>query len=156
MGDQQDHRRTIQQEYIRKDHVLFETIKGHLPALLELHKEVQDAYEDGMYRFYHQSWKVYDLQGLTTLIVDQFRQIARETGGELNPWFAAIVTEGTGITFEPGHNAHWRAHTRPIVEAFLHAKYFLEMMIHHGLTMTTVLPPFTYGWAAILTLYNQR
>ncbi len=156
MDDQQDHIRRIHQEYIQRDQRLFDTIKRHLPELLHLNEEVKYAYEDGMYRFYHQSYKVYDLQGLTTLMVELFQQIAQEIGRELNPWFAEIVTEGTGITFEPEHNMHWLAHTRSIVGSFLHAKCFLEMMINHGLTMETVLPPFKSGWAAILLLYNQR
>jgi len=156
MDEQQDHIRRIHQEYIQRDRRLFDTIKSHLPELLELNTEVKFAYEDGTYRFYHQSYKVYDLQNLTTLMVELFQRIAQERGRELNPWFLEIITEGTGIIFEPEHNKNWLAHTRSIVGAFLHAKYFLEMMINHGLTMETVLPPFKSGWAAILLLYNQR
>ena len=156
MDDQQDHIRRIHQEYIQRDQRLFDTIKSHLPELLELNEEVKYAYEDGTYRFYHQSYKVYDLQNFTTLMVELFQRIAQEIGRELNPWFLEIITEGTGIIFEPEHNTNWLAHTRSIVGSFLHAKYFLEMMINHGLTMETVLPPFKSGWAAILLLYNQR
>ena len=156
MDDQQEHIRRIHQEYIQRDQRLFDTIKSHLPELLELNEEVKYAYEDGTYRFYHQSYKVYDLQNFTTLMVELFQRIAQEIGRELNPWFLEIITEGTGIIFEPEHNKNWLVHTRSIVGSFLHAKYFMEMMINHGLTMETVLPPFKSGWAAILILYNQR
>jgi hypothetical protein len=129
---------------------------SHLIDLLDLNEEVKFAYEDGTYRFYHQSYKVYDLQNLTTLMVELFQRIAQEIGRELNPWFLEIITEGTGLTFKHEHNNNWLSHTQTIVGSFLHAKYFMEMMINHGLTMETVLPPFKSGWAAILILYNQR
>jgi len=156
MEDQQDHIRRIHQEYTDRDQLLFDTIKSHLPDLLNLNEEVKLAYEDGMYRFYHQSSKVYELQSLTVLMVELFQRIAQERGRALNPWFLEIITEGTGIPLEPEQNKNWLSHTQTIVGSFLHAKYFLEMMINHGLTMETVLPPFKSGWAAILILYNQR
>ena len=30
------------------------------------------------------------------------------------------------------HNDDWPRHARPLVEAFLHAKYFVEMMVKYG------------------------
>lgn len=48
------------------------------------------------------------------------------------------------------------SHTRPIVEAFLHAKYFLEMMIKYAREMDAAPIMLPTGWAAILELYNQR
>ena len=109
MDDQQEHIRRIHQEYIQRDQRLFDTIQSHLPELLELNEEVKYAYEDGTYRFYHQSYKVYDLQNFTTLMVELFQRIAQEIGRELNPWFLEIITEGTGITFEPEHNKNERS-----------------------------------------------
>jgi hypothetical protein len=50
----------------------------------------------------------------------------------LNAWFRTIVDEGTGKAFEPEHNQRWLEVTRPIVEAFFHAGYFLEMAVRHG------------------------
>jgi hypothetical protein len=45
----------------------------------------------------------------------------------LNEQFLRIVAEGTGKIFKPEDNRSWETVTRPILEAFFHAHYFLEM-----------------------------
>ena len=52
------------------------------------------AFEDGVYRFYHQSFKVFGLQDHTTRIVETLQSLL--PGRPLNPWFVQIVKEGTG------------------------------------------------------------
>lgn len=67
-----------------------------------------------------------------------------------------IVSDGTGKRFEMEHNARWLEETRPIVEVFFHARYFLEMAVRHGRELDappTLLPS---GWAALLYLFNLR
>jgi hypothetical protein len=58
--------------------------------------------KDGVHRFYHQSWKVYDLQDLTLESVKALRGLAPDR--PLNHWFAEIVAQGTGKTFARKHN----------------------------------------------------
>lgn len=50
----------------------------------------------------------------------------------LNPWFLEIVNEGTGKTFSMEQNADWPRHTRPILEAFFHARFFVEMAVRYS------------------------
>ncbi len=52
-------------------------------------------------------------------------------------------------------NPDWARHTRPILEAFFHARFFLEMAVRYaGLEKApTTLPS---GWAALLCLYRIR
>jgi len=69
-------------------------------------------YEDRVYRFYHCSFKVYWLQ--------------------LNDHYRQIISEGTGKTWTADHNERWLKETRPIVEAFFHARYMLEMAVSYG------------------------
>jgi len=45
----------------------------------------------------------------------------------LNPDFAQIVCDGTGKKCEMEHNRDWLPHTRPILEAFLHERFMIEM-----------------------------
>ena len=68
----------------------------------------------------------------------------------------AIVRDGTGRVFKPEHNVQWLSETRPIVEAFFHAKYFLEMAVRYGKGLEA--PPLLMpsGWAAFLYLYKLR
>lgn len=141
---------------LQKDAELLDIIKVKLLELDRLHAAFQGMYEDGVYRFYHHSFKVYQLQDFTLKAIEAFREIGKATDNELCAWLMQIVDAGTGKEWESDHNRNWLLHTRPMVEAFLHAKYFLEMMINCGRELDsapTVLPS---GWAAILELYNQR
>jgi len=149
-----------QKEYFKtrlhKDQLLLDTIKANLPELERLLLTFQFTYEDGIYRFYHHSFKVYHLQDCTARAVEIFKSIGQATGSLLCEWFELIVAAGTAVTWNPEHNKDWLLHTRPIIEAFLHAKYFLEMMIKYARELDespSVLPT---GWAAILELYSQR
>lgn len=141
---------------IEQDQLLLEAIKSALPSLTDLLQQMQDEYEDRVYRFYHQSYKVYFLQECTTQAVRILKEIGVAVNGDLNEWFETIAEQGTNIEFETSHNKNWLLHTRPIIEAFLHAKYFVEMMVKYGGELETAPPILPSGWAAILELYGQR
>lgn len=136
---------------------LVKNLKTALPDLEKLLEEVNDhwCYEDGIYRLYHQSFKVWHLQDRIGKIVEQLQALAPEK--PLNTWFMKIVADGTSHQFEMSDNERWLEAARPIVEAFLHAKYFLEMAVKYGKelgdTPPSMLPS---GWAAFLYLYNMR
>lgn len=135
---------------------LLRAIKATLPELDALLADVADhwGYEDGIYRFYHQSFKVYYLQHFTTRMVAAFRRLLPDR--ELNAWFLEITGLGTGKTFANEHNQEWLRHTRPIVEAFLHAKFFLEMICRYGRELEAPPQMLPSGWAAVLYLYDMR
>jgi hypothetical protein len=144
------------QRRIEKEASLLDTIKGKLTELERVQVTFDYEYEDGIYRFYHQSFKVYGLQDCTLNAVTVFRNIAETKGFTLCDWFEQTVTEGTGKEFRPEHNRDWPDHTRPIVEAFLHARYFLEMMVKYARELESPPDFLPFGWAAILELYGQR
>jgi len=136
---------------------LLKAIKTALPDLEKLREECDDDVEDGVYRFYHQSWKVYGrLQNLTTRVVAKLRALAPDPAKPLDEYFEEIVAAGTGKTWKQADNQNWTQVTRPIVEAFFHAKYFLDMAVLYGKELDT--PPVTMpsGWASVLTLYGIR
>jgi hypothetical protein len=141
---------------LQRDQVLLTAIQANLPQLESLLTPFHALYEDGIYRFYHNSFKVYQLQEYTLRVVDILKGIGVATDNKLCEWFEQIVAAGTGLVWEPNHNHNWTLHTRPIVEVFLHAKYFLEMMIKYGRAMDSSQNMLPVGWAAILELYNQR
>lgn len=136
--------------------LLFANLKAALPDLDDLLKRTSDhwGYEDPVYRFYHQSYKVYWLQDVTTKIVD--RLAALLPGRPLNQWFMQIVREGTEKKFTLESNRKWLEETRPIVEAFFHARYFLEMACRYGRELEAPPNLLPSGWAAILYLYDLR
>ncbi len=136
---------------------LFSRLKEKLPELDKLLQTCNDewVYEDSVYRFYYQSYKVYNLQDCTEKMVEALKSLLPET--PLNDWFLKIVHEGTGKEFSMSDNDDWLTVTRPIIEAFFHARFFLEMAVRYGRQVdfqpSTTLPS---GWAAFLCLYNLR
>lgn len=135
---------------------LFKNLRTSLPELEKLLTEVNNewVHEDGFYRFYHQSFKVFYLQNKTDKIVKALSDLMPDR--KLNEWFQQIVTEGTGKQFELSHNARWLQETRPMVEAFSHAKFFLEMAVKYGKTLDNPPDLLPSGWALFLYLYDLR
>jgi hypothetical protein len=111
------------------------------------------GYEDLVYRFYHQSFKVFWLQERTQSIVQRLQALAPNR--PLDSWFVQIVQEGTGKVFKTEDNKRWTEVTRPIVEAFFHARFFLEMAVRYaGIEKPPQILP--SGYAALLSLYGLR
>jgi hypothetical protein len=135
---------------------LLTRIKERLPELQKLLEESKGRWywEDPVYRFYHQSHKVYWIQERTKRIVEKLREFQPEH--ELHSFFTEIVQQGTGITFDEQHNRRWTKVTRPILEAYFHALYFLEMVVKYGKELECPPQVLPSGWAAVLELYRLR
>jgi len=138
------------------DNTLLVGLKAKLPELEMLYARFQTMwhYEDPIYRFYHHSFKTYKLQGLTEEIVAALQGVYPEL--PLNDMFMTIVQQGTGKVFTLEHNQRWFEETRPIVEAFFHARFFLEMAVKYGKELNSPPQSLPSGWAAFLYLYNLR
>jgi hypothetical protein len=136
---------------------LLDRIKARLPDREELADQIngRGGEEDLVYRFYHQSFKVFILQG----IVKKAFKLIEEIGGEKDPpneWYSRIVKEGTERGFESKTNDEWLAQTRPILEAFWHTKYFVTMMVKYGTKLESAPNVLPSGWAAVLYLFELR
>jgi hypothetical protein len=132
---------------------LLQTIKNRFASLEQVLDETDD-WEDVVYRFYHQSFKAYRAQAYTERIVAELQALAPHL--PLNAWFMEIVRSGTGRAFAAEDNANWLPVTRPMVEAFAHARYFLTMACKYGTEIDEPLDVMPSGWAALLYLYNLR
>jgi hypothetical protein len=135
---------------------LLAKIRANLPVLEAKLKEFlsHDIYDNFLYRFYSQSFKVYYLQEVTQEIIVMLREIA-PVGKTFCSYFQEIINAGaSGTEFERSHNDNWTLHTRPIVEAFFHAKYFLEMAVKCGKEVSEPPSPMPYGYAALITLFD--
>ena len=138
----------------RDEASLLKNIKACAKTLRSLADGFAGDYEDPVYRFYHQSFKVYWLQECTREIVKHLQALAPHL--KLNSWFMNIVDQGTGKEFRPEDNANWLAVTRPILEAYFHARYFLEMACKYGRELKSPPEILPSGWAAVLYLFNLR
>ena len=144
-----------------------ETTRGALEAALlarmqaqhEALKALLDAssdhwgFEDPVYRFYHQSFKVFWLQQRTDTIVQRLSGLLPDR--PLHPWFLEIVRQGTGKVFATSDNDRWTLATRPMVEAFFHARFFLDMAVRYA-RLETPPRPLPSGYAALLYLFQLR
>lgn len=147
----------IWDDTIKNTEALLASLKQRLPELEILLAEVNNhwGYEDAMYRFYHQSFKVYFAQEMTRKMVTALQDVM--PGRTLNPWFTEIVKQGTTQRFSmETSNQNWLAETRPIVEALTHAKYMLEMGIKYAKAYETPPQMMDSGWALFLYLYGLR
>ena len=129
-----------------------EIYRGKLTALLE-ECTSHWGFEDPIYRFYHQSFKVFGLQKRTHAIVTLLRALAPDRSLSLR--FGAIIAAGTEREFRPEDNANWDAVTQPIVEAFFHARFFLDMAVRYS-KLDRPPGPLPSGYAALLCLYGLR
>ncbi len=139
----------------QKEKELLANIKAKLPELENLLEEIcdQGSYENRIYRFYHQSFKVYEMQYVTRQIVKALKAITPK-GQTFSPMFEEIIKAGAGDKrWKYTHNKKWTQNTRVFLEAFFHAKYFLEMAVKYGKELKEPPQPMPYGWAALLCLY---
>ncbi len=143
---------------LRSDEELLKNIKKRIKELEILLDEMNGhwEYEDMVYRFYHHSFKVYRVQELTKRIVAALMDL-KPSGGRINSRFQEILDEGaSGIDFDLSHNQDWSKYTRPMIEAYFHAKFFLEMAVKYGSTLDRAMDVMPSGWAALLYLYDIR
>jgi len=143
------------QEHMARMNNLLQRIKAKLPELQTLYEYLEGSEEDLVYRFYHQSFKVFNCQDL----VKDALKLIQEIGGETDPphdWFCQIVKEGTAHDFNETTNDEWLTQTRPILEALWHTKYFLAMMIKYGRELESAPQELPFGWAAVLWLFELR
>lgn len=128
-------------------------IKANLPSLKKALADTDDhwGFEDKMYRFYSQSFKLTYLQPLTLEIVEALKKVA--PASELNPTFYQIIDEGTKNEWGTNSKDMLPA-SRAIVESFLHARFFLEMAVKYGEILEAEPQPMPSGWAALCMLFN--
>jgi hypothetical protein len=119
------HEHILQNEALRP--LLTSRLAEKAPEFEELLDKMEghNGIENDVYRFYHQSLKMFGAQELTLEAVALLQSLLPEQ--PLNAWFMQIVKEGTEREFDLSHNENWPPNTRPILEALFHAQYFVKM-----------------------------
>ena len=75
---------------LQNDQLLLDAIKAKLLELEKLRRPFDCMYEDGVYRFYHHSFKVYSLQDFTLRAYELFQEVATANDTQLCDWYEAI------------------------------------------------------------------
>jgi len=146
---------------LRAAEQLLERIKARLPVLEEWLHDFND--EDEVYRFYHQSFKVFGLVYGADNGYELIRQIAGDEY-KVDGWYLEIYRDGTrfkdmrDVEKATGEsmNEHWLKYARPIAEAYWHTNYFIRQMVKYGKELEFAPAGLPSGWAAILALYSLR
>lgn len=142
---------------------LLESIRRRLPEIDELLATLVSMEEDSVYRYYHQSFKVYRLQTAIEQAQALFEGLAPE-GIQLNGRFTSICRAALQqkSSFDRAKfdwermNRQWHAETLPILQAFWHCMYFLRQLARYGRELDEPPQLLPSGWAALLYLYEIR
>lgn len=161
--------RRHEEERSRRARALLAALKTRADEIERLLADFRDCEEDGVYRYYHQSLKVFALQGLLRRARELFEELApadeplllgfsREVDDTvLCHSFLEIYDSAVAHEFLTARsNQNWLAETRPILEAFWHCGYFLEQMLCSANELEEPPQSMPSGWAAILSLYRLR
>ena len=150
----------MRQERHAKQDALLVNMKGHMPemeAFIQKNKEDWRPEEDLIYRYYHTSFKVYYLQDATEEMLSMLKSMSpHDDTSVMSPYYLDIIEKGTGVEFDLSHNKEWDKYTGPIVTAFFHSKYFIEMAIKYGNELDEAVDLLPSGWASLLSLYEIR
>lgn len=139
-----------------QEKVLLANAKSNLQDLKELLALVNEEHtgEDGVYRYYHGSFKVFRVQDLTVQIVAALKALQPES--TLNPRFLNIINAGTGKLFTLAANKKWDEETLPMLTAFFHARFILETVIKYAQELNVPPDILPTGWGAVLYTYQLR
>lgn len=135
---------------------LLETIQEKQTELLKMKEWADNQFgggEDMVYRFYHQSFKVYRVQEWTGKMVELIRSLLPV---ELNSYFERIVEEGTGKVFKMDHNTKWYEETKPLIDTYLHTRHILDLIVKYGINGTENDRTGDPGWYTVLYIYKIR
>ncbi len=150
------HLENLHNERHAKSTKLLENIKSNLTQIQQLLALFSREEPDLVYRFYHQSFKVFIAVSLVEQSNKLFVQLAPNES-PLNDWYCSIADKVLGREFnDETTNKNWLAETQPILEALWHSKYFLEQMSVAANELETAPQILPSGWAAVLYLYNLR
>ena len=125
---------------------LLTRLSAHREALSSLLTSCSDhwGFEDPVYRFYHDSFKVYALQGQTSRIVSELRQLLPER--PLNPWFLEIVQRGVGNVFDVSDDSRWTEVTRRRLRSSSAPKYRADVRRATSSRGLACRPPVLARW----------
>ena len=132
--------------------------RKRIKFLLKVVNSREGAYEGEIYRFYHYSFKVYRLHGTIKSMVEVLQACDPKPEKKFCVFFETILNDAEAVgAWKEEHNKEWLKYTRPIVEAFLHAKYMLEMAYLCDKLYRRAPKGFIdQKWGSLLELYGIR
>lgn len=134
---------------------LLVNIKSEKDTIDKLVSSFEKSEPEFIYRFYHQSFKVFGYKELIRYTVQFLEKLAPESSS-LNDWYRGIIDLGLDKDFNDSTNDNWLNETQPLLEAFWHTKFFVKQMKSSVERLETAPETLPYDWAAVLYLYDLR
>lgn len=135
---------------------LVTNLTDQLPDLIALRDRIAEWTDAKcVYRFLHQSFKVFEVQSATADIIAAFERLAPTGVPFSNDWARHILDAGVGHTFTLAANRDWLATTLPIVNGYQFARHLLDVTIDAADTATGE-GLLSQAWATVLYLYGLR
>jgi hypothetical protein len=135
---------------------LLANIKAKLDIVEPLSRSFAKSEAEFVYRFYHQSFKVFGYKELIRYAVSFFESLSPNSK-PLNSWYRSITDSGLEKEFTDATNENWLNETQPVLYAFWHSRYFVDQMLSAAKTLEAAPPQvLPYDWAAVLYLYDLR
>jgi len=145
-------------ELKKKEKILLNNIKKKLSELRKFLEGLNECYEDVVYRFYHQSYKVSLYKPFISDAVELLESLSPldyKYLEILKMSFQKIKINATGKDiFEACQKDKFSS--KETVEAYFHIKYLFEMIVKYGQKLETPPEILPIGWAAVLYLYGLR
>ena len=134
--------------------LLLANIKSELDTIDKLAFSFEKAETEFIYRFYHQSFKVFGYKELIRYTIPILEKLAPESQ-PLNAWYREIVEHGLAQEFSDSTNKNWLSETQLLLNAFWHTSYFVRH-IRSASELEEAPEILPYDWAAVLYLYDLR
>ncbi len=147
--------RAKQEDRHRLAEMLLANIRSEKDTIDNLVSSFKKSEPEFIYRFYHQSFKVFGYKELIRYSVKFLEKLAPESS-QLNSWYRGIVDLGLDKGFNDSTNDNWLAETQPLLEAFWHTKFFVTQMKSSAESLETAPEILPYNWASVLYLYDLR
>jgi hypothetical protein len=135
---------------------LLSSIKDNLETLEAINGRLHaDRAGDLVYRYFHQSFKVFALQKMTDEAVTALQGLLPDR--PLDPTLTIPVARGTGHEFSmEAHNGDWVGVPLSIISAFLLVREVVDFAIWSGRNLETAPDLLPERWAAVLDVFGVR
>ncbi|TSI05278.1 hypothetical protein [Lysinibacillus sp. BW-2-10] len=142
------------QEIVEFERHLLKFLQAHQEELQSLYKQSSDVWigKEAVYRLYHQSFKVYNIQKWSQDVLELLEQVSKEP---FHPILREMIRNGTNQTFETTYNSMWYTKAKPIVDLFLHLRFYVEVALDE-IQKTDKERFGSPSWYLLLYLWNMQ
>lgn len=137
---------------------LLQNVHNSLPTLYEMVSNITREWNstDSLYRFYHHSFKMYNIQTATLAIVTALKTLDPKETPYFDESFEKLIADGTGREWERWHNKCWNQFGNAMFLAYFHAEAVLLSLLRSAETLDHSPIMLPSPWALCLEVFCLR